>query len=1033
MSTPELSATILRYWLSLLRQEEALTTRPKARRMEHPTLATSASVVSPTAGQDYVKLPFADAAAFLVENQGTLGVAATGECSAFFENWLAAQYRRSGEEVAMDHLVFFPALLTPRQELAGILRFPVEIEWRDASGARFEAPTAAERAKKRYPMPPSTLRVSATAESPETSLFVDTRVLSDVLRVDQERLEGWLVELQREARRPRETVARVRQLLADQLTADGAAPSVASQASSTPSATELLADFVRIVKARLAQVGSATKAYDLAVLLDASRNKATFHVQRDIQEALELLSPEMGEASLPPDSPLPAYLDDKRRRGKRRSLLGRFEGQPLTDSQRAAGELFLGSTICAVQGPPGTGKTHLILSLAAQQLIDNTLQLCEAKQPSEESLVVTSTNNRAVDNVIDPLSRHFTGLPLALRVGSREVMDRLTAVELEKVMRWLERRPEPKDDDWDAATSRLKTLHATVTEACASEVSTRSAAEASVQNHAELEALEQRLAQDGTLETRRVPPFIRDRDRAVAASGEIKAHTIGLLIRLRSLSDLAESEKRTPLLALDQHFKLSTTRHLTPLAELLGAPLPLRLPPKTPTESSADERRVHWEEAAEEAIAVVEHFDEWLSDVQRRQVAQRRVAELRQQLALTPSSASGSEPPEVDWGALEPILHELFRAACEVRELWAARNKKPLIESIQRAVQACKGQKSLRSLLSAGKGPGLWLQRLFPVWGCTLLSLGNNFSPTPQSLAKVVIDEAGQCHPAYAVSAMLRARAALVIGDTNQLEPVIELSRADEARLLKAVKGRYRDALEPYRAYEGSHSSAQSVADRVVFTRPILIDHFRCQPEIAAICEQLCNYGIVARTPRRSCAAQVAELDHPLLVTPVAGEQQRVLGSWGNAAEVDQVVQWLTHVLRAGLSPADIGVITPFRGQLDLLWRELRQARIPLEKPLLGDDDDQLSLLSHATSGVALGTVHRFQGGERRVILFSTTVTETNALRFLNERVNLVNVAASRAKEHLVTIGHGPTLAAGANTRYLLKGAQRRAPNSPAS
>src|SRR5690606_20157173 len=157
------------------------------------------------------------------------------------------------------------------------------------------------------------------------------------------------------------------------------------------------------------------------------------------------------------------------------------------------------------------------------------------------------------------------------------------------------------------------------------------------------------------------------------------------------------------------------------------------------------------------------------------------------------------------------------------------KNKKPLLESIQRAVATCKGAKSLRSLLGAGKGPGVWLQRLFPVWGCTLLSLGNNFPPDVQSLAKVVIDEAGQCHPAYAVSAMLRAKSVLVIGDVHQLEPVIELSQADEARLLKPVRAKHREALTPFRAYEGSYTSAQSVADRVVLTRPVLIDHFRCQ------------------------------------------------------------------------------------------------------------------------------------------------------------------------------------------------------------
>src|SRR5690606_17069421 len=118
----------------------------------------------------------------------------------------------------------------------------------------------------------------------------------------------------------------------------------------------------------------------------------------------------------------------------------------------------------------------------------------------------------------------------------------------------------------------------------------------------------------------------------------------------------------------------------------------------------------------------------------------------------------------------------------------------------------------------------------------------------------------------------------------------------------------------------------------------------------------------------------------------------------------------------------------PFRGQLDLLWRQLRQARIPLERPMGSEDDEQLSLLSRHTSGVALGTVHRFQGGERRVILFTTTVTDPASLRFLNERVNLVNVAVSRAKEHLITIGHTATLRAGANTRLLVAGARQRVP-----
>lgn len=997
-------------------------------------------MATPTSGQDYVKLALAEASNFLVDGKPSLALDVTGECGAFFENWLAAQYRRGNEDAGMEHLVFFPALLTSRQELAGLVRFPVHIEWCSANGSVFLPPSAVERAKKRFPEPPATLKVLASFDEGSPPLFVDTRVLSELLRIDADRLEPWLGELSSERRSARDVLLRTCALLAAQVAADssdaGPAPGVEPPSNTAAPPAELVAVLATLVKRRLTQISSVAKAYDVGVLLDASRNRATFHVQRDIQAALDLLDPEL-EASLPAHAPLLAYLGRRRASGTRSPLLGRFRGQSLTDSQRAAGELFLGSHLSAVQGPPGTGKTHLILGLAAEQLLTNTLALCEAKQPGQDLLVVTSTNNRAVDNVIEPMSRQVSGLPLALRVGSREVMERLTAVELEKVARWLERQPEPSDDAWLAATTHLKELHTQALRTIASETEARSHAAKLAQIAEELEALEHEASAVSSVATEpasKVTPLSSAADfelefsRVRESVKELKAHTTSLLLRLRALSSLSEDGRRTALLALEQHWKLTTTRHVTPMSELLGAHLPLGLPPEYEPGSTLDGRRSSWEDATEAAIAIATEFDDWLSRLYARETSHQRTAELRARRELLEQNVPQGPHAQVDWSALEPDLHALFDASCRVRELWAAKNKKTLLEALQRAVATCKGQKSLRTLMTASKGPGVWLRRLFPVWGCTLLSLGNNFAPEPESLAKVVIDEAGQCHPAYAVSALLRAQSALVIGDTNQLEPVVELSAADEARLLKPIKEKHRGWLTPFRAYEGSYTSAQSVADRAVASRPVLVDHFRCQAEIALICEQLCNYGLVARAPAQSCAHVVAELDHPLLSSAVNGEQRRLLGSWCNEAEVTQVAAWVSYLLRAGLAPADVGVITPFRGQLDLLWRQLRQARIPLERPLGGDDDEQLSLLSRHTSGVALGTVHRFQGGERRVILFTTTVTDAASLRFLNERVNLVNVAVSRAKEHLITIGHAPTLKAGANTRLLVERARQRVP-----
>ena len=67
------------------------------------------------------------------------------------------------------------------------------------------------------------------------------------------------------------------------------------------------------------------------------------------------------------------------------------------------------------------------------------------------------------------------------------------------------------------------------------------------------------------------------------------------------------------------------------------------------------------------------------------------------------------------------------------------------------------------------------------------------------------------------VAELLRTlkRSALVIGDVHQLEPVIDLSREDEQRMLHSLRlSTGPDVLGPYRAHDEASSSAQHLADR---------------------------------------------------------------------------------------------------------------------------------------------------------------------------------------------------------------------------
>jgi superfamily I DNA and/or RNA helicase len=162
-------------------------------------------------------------------------------------------------------------------------------------------------------------------------------------------------------------------------------------------------------------------------------------------------------------------------------------------------------------------------------------------------------------------------------------------------------------------------------------------------------------------------------------------------------------------------------------------------------------------------------------------------------------------------------------------------------------------------------------------------------------------------------------------------------------------------------------------------------------------------------------------LDHPVSLLDLRGEQTRLSGSLYNELELRETLALVATLLARGAAPSELAVITPYRGQLERLRLGLLAARVPLEySPELADGEGPTP---RSSSGLALGTVHRFQGGERRVVLFSSVVTEARSLTFLNARPNLLNVAVSRAQQHFVCLGHRSVLLQGKLTRVMVEAA----------
>lgn len=997
----EQATEVLRYWLASVQLEEALSARPRARRVA-PSAPIAPRVATPVAGQDYFKLPLDAALLALLCKGGSVTKALDAELSGFFESWLVDQYRRGQDDRELTHLVAFPVVHLARGELAGLLRYGVQLRFSQPGGAAFKVPTRSERRRQQFPPPPSELRLQAAGRGArQWPFFVDTRLLNQQLGITRESIDELFDALRAE---PELDEARMLELVCTRLEREA---ELAPPPSAAGREAEVLARLTAAMSALLAKNAARARVYPVGVVVDGTRAKTTWYLQRELQMLLE----ERAEVEWELESCLGSYLRGSAAVSGRQVQRALFRGPSLSPSQRAATEHAWGSALSAVQGPPGTGKTTLIVHMAAEALVRQVSELADRGEPGKAAFVITSTNNRAVDNVIDPLNG-AGGLPLALRAGSQRVCEQVLAPQLEAAHAWLERaRTQPADQRRAALQTTLdhfRQLRAQLDERLAEYARSCELQNRRSSLRAELDAL---AGAGGTTEP--------------DAFAQVDAHALQqplqrLYERLRRLCVLChEAQTLGQLQGIDSHFQKTAKRALPELQLALAQAkleLELPLPPALPPTLDAARLIEAWEEAATSALDKLEALQLALARVQGRARQRQRVRTLEDKLAALGSSAVPERP---DCEALERAL---FEAAVAAREAWAAAQCDELSRVVQRALATVRGEFSLRTLWNDDERQWLALKALFGIWGCTLLSLGNCFPAQQGAIEQVVIDEAGQCHPTYAVSALLRARRALIIGDVHQLEPVIELEPADDERVLQACQlALPAKLLAPYRVSNASRCSVQALADRAVRERPRLIEHFRCQPEIIAISDALCSYGLQVETPFETPSAPLPFLPDPVSLIDVQGEQQRLGGSWYNAAEVAQAVELLNMLLRAGIDPNEIALITPYRAQLEQLQKQLQRQGVPIDRSVEMLELELPEL--RAAGGVALGTVHRFQGGERSIVIFSSVVTRRSSLAFLDQRENLLNVAVSRARHRLIAIGQRALLASGSRTVSITRAA----------
>ncbi|MBB6504669.1 hypothetical protein F4693_001642 [Sphingomonas endophytica] len=276
----------------------------------------------------------------------------------------------------------------------------------------------------------------------------------------------------------------------------------------------------------------------------------------------------------------------------------------------------------------------------------------------------------------------------------------------------------------------------------------------------------------------------------------------------------------------------------------------------------------------------------------------------------------------------------------------------------------------------------------------------------------LIVDEAGQVTPEVAGAAFALARSALVIGDTEQIEPIWNVpGRVDVGNLLDnglidaadPRGGQQRFAAAGRAASSGSVMRiAQHVSryhqDPDLARGLVLHEHRRCFDEIIGYCNDLCYAGKLKplRGPKTAATGEAADGLPAMGHLHVDGLCEALPGgSRHNLAEADTIAAWLNEhrtMLQAAypgrLLGAIVGIVTPFAGQV----RAIRTALAAVD-------------IEAAPGGVTVGSVHAFQGGQRPVMIFSPTYSKHADGKFIDAHASMLNVAVSRAMNSFLVFG----------------------------
>ncbi len=639
----------------------------------------------------------------------------------------------------------------------------------------------------------------------------------------------------------------------------------------------------------------------------------------------------------------------------------------IDDSQKKAVLNAFNNKLSVITGPPGSGKTQVILNILANAVLQN------------KKVLVASKNNKAVDNVKDRFDK-IDDFGFFLRFGSKKVLSDNAIPAIESVI------------------NKISTLKDNTQEV--SDLKNQIIIQKQIikDNKAKLAERDDLLSKLPAIKLNIQAVELQIKN-LVANNAKIDSFRQSFNIRkLDSFSSPLKTQRNfieskysgVKKIWFNWFNKKKYAREILNIIEQY--PLEMRNYIQAQNLKSQLSEFRKGEDIIQLYTQLITVFSNAIAYIQNYSPLEYQLNNLQSELAKSISIIEGITTNEsnilsnIEKSKIEinnlgkPLLIELIKQKIKKSQIPNINNYKDYLpDSIPRK------QEEIGYFIKATKS----FLDIFNITSVTSLSAKAAFPLENELFDMVVIDEASQCDIASAIPLILRTKQLVVIGDPMQLKHISMVNDYEETFIKQHLLISNCAFLHYNSKSLWDYSKELLALATAPKNVPIMIDrHYRCHPHIIGYSNET-FYTRMLGTQLTVCTTDAQFQIQPkgIVWIDVKG-QQRASNININEAEVLKSIEIATE-LALNNNNISVGIVTPFKNQAEQL-----NAKIP----------------NQFRDRIIADTVHKFQGDEKDVMIYSLVVTNnspSSKIRWIDESVpNLVNVAVTRARNTLYIVGN---------------------------